>query len=71
MSAGECQLISITRALLSDRKIILMDEATSNIDMHSDEMIQAAMKEQFSNRTVLTVAHRLNTVLGSDKILVM
>ena len=48
-----------------------MDEATSNIDMHSDEMIQQAMKEKFSDNTVLTVAHRLNTVLESDRILVM
>ncbi len=70
MSAGEKQLLNLTRALLSPKGIVLMDEA-ANIDTATDEIILHTMKSFFENRTVLTVAHRITTVLDCDRILVM
>eukprot|EP01017_Pseudomicrothorax_dubius_P051456 TRINITY_DN9905_c0_g1_i3.p1 TRINITY_DN9905_c0_g1~~TRINITY_DN9905_c0_g1_i3.p1 ORF type:complete len:177 (+),score=43.68 TRINITY_DN9905_c0_g1_i3:38-532(+) len=71
VSAGEKQLISIARALLKKSKIVLLDEATSSIDVVTESVIEKAMKEQFSNCTVITIAHRLNTVISSDRIMVL
>ena len=71
-SVGECQLICIARALLNKKsKILLVDEATSNIDPQTDKVIQNVLKKHFQNKTVLTIAHRLNTILDNDRILVM
>ena len=68
---GECQLMSIARALLTNRPIVLMDEATSNIDFYTDQKIQQIIAQKFKGKTVVTVAHRLNTVLSYDAILVL
>lgn len=72
-SVGELQLICISRALLdiNSTKILLIDEATSNIDKQSDAMIQNILATKFKNKTILTIAHRLNTILNYDKILVL
>ncbi|KAI1315964.1 hypothetical protein EDD11_010603 [Mortierella claussenii] len=72
-SVGERQLISLARAVLRRSKIIVMDEATANVDLQSDRMIQKAVETQFQQATVLTIAHRLNTVIGEgyDRILVL
>ncbi|KAG0027434.1 hypothetical protein BGZ81_005634 [Podila clonocystis] len=71
-SIGERQLLSLARAVLRRSKIIVMDEATANVDLQSDRMIQKAIHSQFEGATVFTIAHRLNTVIGDyDRILVL
>ena len=71
LSSGEKQLVNITRSLINPKKIVLIDEATASIDIKTDELIQSVMRKQFANRTVLTIAHRINTVIDSDRILVL
>ena len=71
LSVGEKQLICICRAILRKTKIIVMDEATANIDMTTEEKIQKALEFALNNSTVITVAHRIKTIINYDKILVL
>ncbi|CAF1620969.1 unnamed protein product, partial [Adineta ricciae] len=70
-SVGECQLICVARAILKPSKILLIDEATAHVDTKTDEIIQEILREKFSQQTILTIAHRLNTIMDSDEILVL
>ena len=71
LSVGEKQLLCIARAILRKTKIVVMDEATANIDMKTEEKIQKALQYVLNNSTVITVAHRIKTIIDYDKILVL
>ena len=71
LSSGEKQLICICRAILRKNRIVLMDEATANIDIATEQTIQRLIEEEFKHSTVLTVAHRINTIINSDRVLVL
>jgi ABC-type multidrug transport system fused ATPase/permease subunit len=71
LSGGQRQRIAIARAMLKDAPIVLLDEATSNLDVETEKDVLTALRRLCEGRTTLTIAHRLSTVVGADEILVM
>ena len=71
ISAGQRQLICLARAILADPRILILDEATSNVDTSTERIMQRALRKLTKGRTCLTIAHRLSTVTGADRIIVL
>ncbi|KAJ2801392.1 hypothetical protein H4S07_004952 [Coemansia furcata] len=70
-SSGQQQLFGLCRVIMRRRKIVVLDEATANVDLETDKLVQEVIRKEFRDCTVLTIAHRLETIMNSDRIIVM
>lgn len=70
-SMGQRQLLCLARTILSPAKIVCIDEATANVDLETDRLVQGVLKTALADRTVITVAHRVETIMGADRVVVV
>jgi ATP-binding cassette subfamily B protein len=71
LSAGQRQLVAFARAMIADPRILILDEATSNVDLHTEARIEHGMRRLLAGRTAIVIAHRLSTIRGASRILVL
>jgi ABC-type multidrug transport system fused ATPase/permease subunit len=71
LSAGQRQLVAFARALIADPRILVLDEATSNVDIHTESRIEAGLRRLLAGRTAIVIAHRLSTIQGAGRIVVL
>ena len=70
LSSGQRQLVALTRAFLAEPRVIVLDEATSNLDPATDALVEDAMRSLLADRTAIVIAHRINTAVRADRVLV-
>ena len=71
MSGGERQRLAIARVILADTRVVILDEATSSIDSYTENILQTALRKISEGRTTIVIAHRMSTIINSDKIILL